>query len=133
MSAPAAFEKFSNLDGLKEAIANVPNGSISDDKQEILKQVEITDDSILIPAGPTGSVTLQLAEKIAPSIIRFNAVGLPIPLTITLHLDPVDDAHCNACASIEVEVPAMLRPMIAPMMNQLTEQISALFLRIPLE
>ena len=53
--ADVVFNKLSNLEGLGDLIANVPEDKIPEQQREMLKQVSVSADSICFPAGPAGT------------------------------------------------------------------------------
>lgn len=130
-SAEVVFKKFSNLEGLHDAIANIPADRIPDDKRDMLENIEITSDSISLPAGPMGSLTLRVTQKIEPTLIALEAENSPIPINISFNIRPIDAESCSAKVDIELNVPMMLAPMVNGPMKKMAEQISVLLASIP--
>lgn len=130
-SAENVFNKLSNLGSLKDLLAQVPEDQIPADKKEMFDNIRLTDDSIELPGGPVGSIRLKVVEKTAPTCIRLQGEGTPVPLSLQLHIHPVDDSCCRAMAQIDIEIPAMLRPMISGPMNKMTEQFAQVLHSIP--
>lgn len=56
-----------------------------------------------------------------------------MPLGLQLNVIPVDDASCRAMAEVDIDIPAMLRPMIAGPMQKMTEQFAQVLRSIPFD
>lgn len=130
-SAESVFAKLGNFESLKELLAQVPADRIPADKKEMFDSIKLTDDSIELPGGPIGSLLLKVVERTAPSRITLKGEGTPVPLQLQLDLKPVDESSCLAQAVIDLEIPAMLRPMISGPMQKMTDQFGSVLRSIP--
>lgn len=130
-SAESVFERLGNFESLKSLLAQVPEDQIPADKKEMFDSIKLTDDSIELPGGPVGSIRLRVVEKVAPSRITLKGEGTPVPLSLQLDIHPVDAGSCRAQAKVDLEIPAMLRPMISGPMQKMTEQFAQVLRSIP--
>lgn len=130
-SAQSVYDRLSDFESLRGLLAQVPEESIPADKKEMFDSIRLTDDSIELPGGPVGSIRLRVVEKTPPSCIRLKGEGTPVPLSLQLDLQPVDESSCRARAKVDIEIPAMLRPMIAGPMQKMTEQFAQVLRSIP--
>lgn len=130
-SAQNVYDRLTNLESLKGLLDKVPADQIPADKKEIFDNVKITGDSIELPGGPVGSIRLRVVEKTSPTLIKLVGEGTPVPLSLQLCITPVDDSMCRAMAQVDIQIPAMLRPMISGPMQKMTEQFSQVLRSIP--
>lgn len=130
-SAQTVFDRLSDLDSLRSLLDRVPADSIPADKKEMFDNVKISGDSIELPGGPVGSIRLRMVEKTAPSRIKLVGEGTPVPLSLQMSITPVDEVACRAVAQVDLEIPAMLRPMISGPMQKMTEQFAQVLRSIP--
>lgn len=130
-SAERVFDKLSNLEGLKEILANVPADQIPEEQKAQLEQIQVTADTISFPAGPVGALTLQVTERIRPTLIRLEGIGAPVPMSLAMHIEPVDDAACRAEVEINLDIPMMLKPMVNGPLKKMTEQFAQMIKMIP--
>lgn len=130
-SAQNVFDRLSNFESLGTLLAQVPEDQIPADKKEMFDNIHLTADSIEIPGGPVGNIRLRVVDRIAPTCIKLKGEGTPVPLSLQLNINPVDDNTCRALAQIDIEIPAMLRPMIAGPMQKMTEQFAQVLHSIP--
>lgn len=130
-SAGSVFDRLSNFESLKNLLAQVPEEQIPADKKEMFDNIHLSNDSIELPGGPVGSIRLKVVERTAPSRITLKGEGTPVPLQLQLDIHPVDEASCRAQAKVDIEIPAMLRPMISGPMQKMTEQFASVLRSIP--
>lgn len=130
-SAQNVFDRLENFESLKALLDKVPEDQIPADKKEMFDSIKLTDDSIEIPGGPVGAIRLRVVEKVAPVKISLKGEGTPVPLSLQLDIHPIDDGSCRAQAKIDLEIPAMLRPMISGPMQKMTEQFAQVLRSIP--
>lgn len=121
-SAESVYAKLSNLEGLKTLLDKVPGSAVPEDKRELLEGIEITPDTITIPGGPVGSVTLRKSRLIEPELIELKGEGTPVPLSLALKIRPEGESACVAKAVIDLEIPAMLKPMVSGPMQKMISQ-----------
>lgn len=129
--ATAVYDKLSNLEGLAGLLKNVPADRIPDDKKEMLDRVKITGDTISFPGGPIGDITLKVTERKSPELVRLEGVGTPVPLSLELHVFPLSAETCEAYVEIDVQIPAMLKPMVNGPLQQMADQFGVMLRQLP--
>lgn len=130
-SAQKVFDKLSDFESLRGLLGQIPEDQIPADKKEMFDNIHLTSDSIELPGGPVGNIRLRVVEKTAPTSIKLKGEGTPVPLSLQLNIIPIDEATCRAAAQVDLEIPAMLRPMIAGPMQKMTEQFAQVLHSIP--
>lgn len=133
LSSPAenVFLKLDNLEGLGEMIKNAPADQIPADKKEMLEQIAVTRDTISFPAGPMGAITLQKTESINPTLIKLEGMGTPVPMSLSLHILPLGEESCAATIEIDLQIPAMLKPMVNGPLKKMTEEFARMLRAVP--
>lgn len=122
-SAEQVYSRLSNLEGLKDLLANMPKDQIPEDKLQLLDQVEITSDTISIPGGPVGALKLRITQKTEPTLLRLEGEGTPVALSMQMEITPVDEHTSLGCVEIDLAIPAMMRPMVSGPLNKATAEI----------
>ncbi|MCM1378239.1 MAG: hypothetical protein NC097_07275 [Clostridium sp.] len=130
-SAESVFRKLSNLESFASMLANIPEDQLPADKREQLSQIHVTPDSLELPAGPVGSITLRLTDLVEPTLIRLKGEGSPIPLSVSLEIKPLGAEECEARVVIDIDIPMMLKPMVSGPLNKMTEQFAQMIAIIP--
>ena len=135
MAYPAStvFEKYSDLEGLGELLKNVPEGYASADQMQMLSKIRVTSDTIVIPGGPVGEITLRVVERQAPTLIRLEGVGTPVPLGMSLHIVPLTPATCATSAQLDLQIPAIMKPMVNGPMQKMVDQFGQMMRQMPMQ
>lgn len=133
VNAPAVrvYEKLSNLDNLKPLLEMIPKESIPADKREMMDKLKITHDSISIPAGPVGDIKLRMTDLLPCSLIRLQGEGTPVPLGMQLEINDLGGDRSEVLVVIDIEIPAMLKPMVAGPLKKLADQFAQVLTAIP--
>lgn len=131
--APAekVFDKLSNLDNLKPLLEQLPKDKIPEDKKDIFEKMTITSDTITIPAGPVANITLRITDRLPYSLIRLNGEGSPVPLAMQLEIESKGESMCEVQVVINIEIPAMLKPMVSGPLKKVADQFSQVLSAIP--
>ena len=129
--ADAVFSRLDNLEGLGEMIKNVPEEQIPADQRQMLEQVKVTSDTISVPGGPVGELTLRKVESLAPSLIRLEGEGTPVPLSLSLKIAPTSAETCSARVEIDIQIPMMLKPMVNGPLQKMVDQFAQMLCKVP--
>lgn len=122
--AQAIADKFADLTALNEWVDKLPA-----EERERLAGVKFTTDSISFDTKQIGTMTFIVAERSAQAV-KLKAAGLPVALDLTIDLKALSDDKTEAVCSIDIELPAMLRPMIAPQLKKAVEMLSDVVAKI---
>lgn len=125
-SAEKAFATLSNPENLKKLLDKAPKDRIPADKLEMLEKLEITPDSITVPGGPMGAVTLEVTERREPEYIEMKAAQLPVDVKLALHIEPVDSSSSRGVLVINAAIPPMLVPMASGMLKKVLDQCATM-------
>lgn len=125
-SAHALYRKVENPENLRQLLSSIPAEQIPEEQRKQLEQIEVTPDSIVLPGGPVGSVTLRVAERQDPTLVRFEGVGMPVKMELLFKIYPLNEEMCQAQVELELDVPMMLKPMINGPMQKMVNQFSNL-------
>lgn len=128
--AEAVYSRLSNLENLRSFLANVPEDQIPADKREQLRQMELKEDSISMPGGPTGTVTLKITERKPCTLIVLKPEGSPIDLDLELRIGG-EGAYSTLQVAVVADIPMMLRAMVKGMFKQMVEQVADMLAAIP--
>lgn len=119
------YNKISNLGAYQELLDKMP-----DDLRQKAGDVRFTDDAIIINANPVGEIRLEIIDRHEPDLIKLKASNAPVPMFLSLELDKETDSTTKLVSVIEVDVPAILKPMIGPKMQEAANQMATLVGRL---
>ena len=129
--ATAVYDKLSNLENLKSMLAKVPAESVPEDKRQMFENIKITSDTIEVPGAPMGNLVFRVTERVAPSLIKLKGEGIPVEMALALHIHPVSDTTSSASVEIDINIPAMLKPMIGGQIQKIADQFGQVLGAIP--
>lgn len=130
-SAENVFNRLSNLENLRDLIKQIPSDRIPEDKRKAFEDLKITQDTISFPAGPVGSMTFRMTEKTPYKLIRLEGEGSPVPIALMMHLTPENDTSSKGQVEIDIEIPALLKPMIGGQIQKMADQFGEMLRAIP--
>lgn len=113
-------------------LSNLQNGLEKLPQEELAKigEVKFTDDSVVINAPQVGEIRFDVVARREPGYVEFAAANMPVPLKLIVDMQPEGEASTRVVSTIDVDIPAMLRPMVGGKMqeaadrfNQLLEQL----------
>lgn len=115
------FNRISDINAYQQKLESLP--------QEVkakLGEVRFENDSIIITAAPVGEIKFTVDKRQSPSLIALKAEQSPVPLTLSVNLEPSTPNTTAAAAAIDVEIPAMLKPMIGGKMQEAADKFGEL-------
>lgn len=115
------YEKISRLDTFADRLAEMP-----DDVRAKVGDVSFEKEAIIINTPQIGQLRLEIVERIENQRVVLEAVGSPVPAKIIIDLKAVDESSTEITPSMDVEVPMMLRPFVAPKLQQAADQFGNL-------
>lgn len=123
VNQPAAvvYDKISNIGAFQERFDSLP-----EEAREKLGTVRFTNDSIVITAQPVGEITFKVVERYAPQKVRLEAEQSPVPFGITMFVNPKDENSAEVSSQLDVEIPAMLRPMVGGKLQEAADKFGEL-------
>lgn len=113
-------DKFADLSVFESSL-----DELSESEREKIGDVSFSPDSITIKTPQVGDITMKVVERSTSKIVM-QAVGSPVSLSLSVVLNPVGVDSTEITAVIEVEIPAMLRPLIGSAMQKAADQFGAL-------
>lgn len=129
--ASAVYEKLSNLENLQGLLDKVPADRIPEDKRQMFENIKITSDTIEVPGGPMGNLVFRVTEREAPRLIKLRGEGIPIEMALVLHITPESDSVSKAKVDIDINIPAMLKPMVGGQIQKIANQFGEVLGAIP--
>lgn len=123
-SAQEIADKFADLTQLQDIIEKLPENERSKFGNIIFGQ-----QSISIETPQVGQIQFDITER-SDSKIAFKAVGTPVPLNMDLNMKAESENATEMSASIEVQLPMLLRPMIAPQMQKAVDMLTDVMAKI---
>ena len=123
-SAAEVVAKFDDLSQLQAVIDAMP-----DEQRARIGDVSLTRDSIVIKTQQVGEINFKVTER-TPERVVFTAVGAPVPLSLNVDVKPIDPQRCTLVASMDVNIPPFLKPMVGGAMQKAVDQFGSLMSKL---
>lgn len=120
MPAASIASKFEDLTTLQGALEKMPA-----DVAAKVGDVRFEKDALVINTPQLGAIRLQVTER-TPQRVALSAIGSPVPLVMGVDLKSLAGESTELLTSIEVEIPAMLRPLIGSKMQEAADKFGDL-------
>ena len=121
VNLPAAdiSDKFADMSTFNDKLAGMP-----EDVRKHMGDLTFTHDSVCMDTKQAGKVVFKVTERDDRHIVL--ACSFPLPISLTLNLSPVADdaAKTEVSTDVDIEIPAMLRPIIGPQMQKVADHFS---------
>lgn len=121
-SAESLFDRISDMNAFQERLDMLPP-----EAKAKMGDVRFTSDSIIINAPAMGEIKFNVVERRRPELIRMEAEKSPVPFGIELTLTPESEVSTTVLATLNVEIPAMLKPMINSTMQDAANKFGEMF------
>lgn len=88
--------------------------------------IKFTNDSIVISTQQVGSITLRAVER-QSGHVRLQAENSPVPMSINILYKPQGADSSEIVGEMDVDLPAMLRPLVGPTLQKAVDHFGTLF------
>lgn len=116
-------EKFADLTVLQSNIDALPHA-----EREMLGQARFEKDAIVIVNPQVGEMRFNVVER-DNSHIKMAAEGM-LPMSMLVSLSPVGDSSTEVSTSIDIQLPAMLKPFLGPQIQKAADQFGVMMGKI---
>ena len=119
------FDRFSDVSLFQQRINEIP-----EEERTKIGDVTFEADAICINTPQVGQLKFKVTERTAPGHIVFSAVGSPIPLAMMIDITATSESTSEVVTAIDVEIPAMLRPLIGGKMQEAADKFGEMIGRL---
>lgn len=150
--APASIDRvfaklsdMSNMQSVQERVADpnfeeqlrarIPADKMPDAEKlkqirDSIQQMTFTPDSVTMPAGPLGTVTLQVVERENERLVKLAVVGAPVPANVWIQMLP-SGAATALKVTVGAEMNFFIRKMVESKLKQAPDGIAQVLCAIP--
>ena len=119
----------------EELRARVPTDKMPDAEKlrqirESIQQMTFTSDSVTMPAGPLGTVTLQVVERENERLVKLAVVGAPIQANLWIQMLP-SGAMTALKVTVGAELNFFIRKMVESKLKQAPDGIAQVLSALP--
>lgn len=122
-SAADIYGRLTDMEAYQQRLASIP-----EEQRKQLGDIKITNDSISINTPQLGNITLDVVERVENERVVLSAVQSPVPLTLAVTLEAKGEAETQVQSVVDVDIPAMLRPLIGGKLQEAAEKFNEMIL-----
>lgn len=123
------YEKLSNPAIFKQQLEDNID-KLPEEARAQLQNLKFEDDGVVIES-PMGPLKMGIVEKVEPSKIVFGAAQSPVPFGLIIELEAIDEAHTESVATLELELPMMLKMMVGNKLKDGAKMFGEMIARLP--
>ena len=121
MPVDVVYGRVSRLSGLQEKLDQLPQDQLAK-----IGEVKFDDDSVTINAPQVGEIRFDVIERQEPNKVVFAAANMPVPLKLAVDLAEETPESTRIVSTIDVDIPAMLRPLVGGKMQEAADRFTDL-------
>ena len=120
LPAAAISDKFADMTLFNDKIAGMPA-----DVRDKIGKLTFTRDTVCIDAKQAGEITFKVAERNDRRVVL--SCTFPLQIDLVINLNPVDGKpdKTEVSTDVDIDIPAMLRPLIGPQMQKVADQFGS--------
>lgn len=123
MNNTALFERVSNLSDLQSRMENLP-----EELRAKMGTVNFPDaDTLAFTAPGVGEMKFRIVERTAPKRVKFIADTGMVPINVFIDLAEAGADATDVTATIDAEIPMMLRPLVGPKLQEAADKFGEMF------
>jgi hypothetical protein len=116
------YHKISDLSTIQSRINELP-----EEAREKVREIRFENDRILANVPGVGEIAFAIVEKVEPSRLRMSAENSPVPFNIVVNLTEKAAMETEISTMLDIEIPAMLRPLVGGKLQQAADKFSEMF------
>lgn len=134
----AKISDLTNLAVIKERFddPNVQAQMPADKIEEIrgaVQQMEFTSDTVTAPAGPIGTVSLQIVDREPEKCVKFSSTNSPVGFKLWIQVLPISETASKMKVTIDADLNIFMKQMVGPHLQKGVNKFADMLAMIPYE
>ncbi len=140
-SQSAVYAKLSDLTNLaviKERIddpnvqAKIPADKIEEVRNAV-NQMEFTTDTVSAPAGPIGTIAVQIVDREPEKCVKFTSTNSPVSFKLWVQVLPTGDTSSKIKVTIDADLNFFMKQMVGSHLEKGVDKFADMLAMIPYE
>ncbi|MDD6016911.1 MAG: SRPBCC family protein [Prevotellaceae bacterium] len=140
-SQSAVYAKLSDLTNLaviKERIddpnvqAKIPADKIEEVRNAV-NQMEFTTDTVSAPAGPIGTIAVQIVDREPEKCVKFTSTNSPVSFKLWVQVLPTGDTSSKLKVTIDADLNFFMKQMVGSHLEKGVDKFADMLAMIPYE
>ena len=140
-SQSAVYAKLSDLTNLaviKERFddpnvqAKIPADKIEEVRNAV-NQMEFTTDTVSAPAGPIGTIAVQIVDREPEKCVKFTSTNSPVSFKLWVQMLPTGDTSSKLKVTIDADLDFFMKQMVGSHLEKGVDKFADMLAMIPYE
>ena len=137
-SQSAVYAKLSDLTNLaviKERFdvqAKIPADKIEEVRNAV-NQMEFTTDTVSAPAGPIGTIAVQIVDREPEKCVKFTSTNSPVSFKLWVQVLPTGDTSSKLKVTIDADLNFFMKQMVGSHLEKGVDKFADMLAMIPYE
>ena len=98
-----------------------------------VQQMEFTADTVSVPAGPIGTVSLQIVEREPEKCVKFSSTNSPVNFKLWIQVLPTGETTSKMKVTIDADLNFFMKQMVGPHLEKGVDKFADMLAMIPYE
>ena len=104
-----------------------------DEVRKAVQQMEFTADTVSVPAGPIGSVAVEIVEREPEKCVKFSSTNSPVSFKLWIQMLPTSDTTSKMKVTIDADLNFFMKQMVGPHLEKGVDKFADMLAMIPYE
>ena len=134
----AKLADLTNLSVIKERFDDpavqekIPADKINEVRSAV-QQMEFTTDTVSVPAGPIGTVSLQIVDREPEKCVKFSSTNSPVGFKLWIQMLPTGETSSKMKVTIDTDLNFFMKQMVGPHLEKGVDKFADMLAMIPYE
>lgn len=134
----AKLADLTNLAVIKERLddpnvqAQIPADKM-DEVRNAVNQMEFTADTVSVPAGPIGTIAVQIVDREPEKCVKFTSTNSPVGFKLWVQMLPTGDTGCKIKVTIDADLNFFMKQMVGSHLEKGVDKFADMLAMIPYE
>lgn len=101
--------------------------------RKAVQQMEFTTDTVSVPAGPIGSVALEIVDRDPDKCVKFASTNSPVSFKLWIQMLPTSDTTSKMKVTIDADLNFFMKQMVGPHLEKGVDKFADMLAMIPYE
>ena len=132
----AKISDLTNLAVIKERFddPNVQAQMPADKVEEVRKavsQMEFTTDTVTAPAGPIGTIAVEIVDREPEKCVKFASTSSPVSFKLWIQVLPISETASKMKVTIDADLNFFMKQMVGPHLEKGVDKFADMLAMIP--
>ena len=101
--------------------------------RKAVQQMEFTADTVSVPAGPIGSVAVEIVEREPEKCVKFSSTNSPVSFKLWIQMLPTSETTSKMKVTIDADLNFFMKQMVGPHLEKGVDKFADMLAMIPYE